>query len=212
MLKRTALFLAIGAILFAPLASGQNSNTGEIKGSVMDPSGAVVPGAGVSIKNLQTGVVTQTTTNQSGLYDVPFLAPGNYTITFSKEGFRGSVREGIVLQIETVEISATLQVGTSTQEIVVNAGAPLVETETSDQHVELNTQAIETAPIVGTDWRAEMMQLIPGANTGGGTRHGRGRPGSRSQRHAGIQYKLPVRRVGCHRSERFQRQQLLHAC
>ena len=168
MLKRTALFLAIGAILFAPLASGQNSNTGEIKGSVMDPSGAVVPGAGVSIKNLQTGVVTQTTTNQSGLYDVPFLAPGNYTITFSKEGFRGSVREGIVLQIETVEISATLQVGTSTQEIVVNAGAPLVETETSDQHVELNTQAIETAPIVGTDWRAEMMQLIPGANTGGG--------------------------------------------
>ena len=168
MLKRTALFLAIGAILFAPLASGQNSNTGEIKGSVMDPSGAVVPGAGVSIKNLQTGVVTQTTTNQSGLYDVPFLAPGNYTITFSKEGFRGSVREGIVLQIETVEINATLQVGTSTQEIVVNAGAPLVETETSDQHVELNTQAIETAPIVGTDWRAEMMQLIPGANTGGG--------------------------------------------
>ena len=99
MLKRTALFLAIGAILCVPFARAQNSNTGEIKGSVMDPSGALVPAAAVSIRNVQTGVVTATTTNQAGLYDVPFLAPGNYTITFSKEGFRSSVREGIVLQI-----------------------------------------------------------------------------------------------------------------
>ncbi|MGA3042017.1 MAG: carboxypeptidase regulatory-like domain-containing protein, partial [Bryobacteraceae bacterium] len=169
MLKRTALFLAIGAILCVPFARAQNSNTGEIKGSVMDPSGALVPAAAVSIRNVQTGVVTATTTNQAGLYDVPFLAPGNYTITFSKEGFRSSVREGIVLQIETVEISATLQIGASAQEVVVNEAGPLVETETTEQHVDLSTQAIETAPIVGTDWRAEMMQLIPGANNGGGT-------------------------------------------
>jgi hypothetical protein len=91
MLKRTALFLANRRDpLRAIFARAQNSNTGEIKGSVMDPSGAVVPGAAVSIKNVQTGVVTATTTNQSGLYDVPFLSPGNYTITFSKEGFRSS--------------------------------------------------------------------------------------------------------------------------
>ena len=162
-------FLLLAAILFAPVAKAQNANTGEIKGSVMDPSAAVVPGATVSIKNVQTGVITPTTTNQSGLYDVPFLAPGNYTITFSKEGFRNFVREGVVLQIETLEISATLQVGTSTQEIVVNAGAPLIETETSDQHVDLTTQSVVTAPIVGTDWRAELTQLIPGVNNGGGT-------------------------------------------
>jgi outer membrane receptor protein involved in Fe transport len=169
MLKRTALFLVIGAILYAPHARGQNSNTGELKGSVMDPSGAVVPGAVVSIKNVQTAVATQTTTNQSGLYDVPFLAPGNYTVTFTKEGFRGSVREGIVLQIETLEVSATLQIGASAQEVVVNAAPPLVETETTEQHVGLSAAAIDAAPIVGADWRGEMMQLIPGANTGGGT-------------------------------------------
>ncbi len=169
MLKRTALFLVIGAILYAPHARGQNSNTGELKGSVMDPSGAVVPGAVVSIKNVQTGVATQTTTNQSGLYDVPFLAPGNYTVTFTKEGFRGSVREGIVLQIETLEVSATLQIGASAQEVVVNAAPPLVETETTEQHVDLGSEAIGAAPIVGTDWRGGMTQLIPGVNTGGGT-------------------------------------------
>ena len=91
-------FLLVAAVLFATLARAQNANTGEIKGAVMDASGAVVPGTAVSLKNVQTGLVTQTKTNQSGLYDVPFLAPGNYTITFSKQGFRDFVREGVGLQ------------------------------------------------------------------------------------------------------------------
>lgn len=143
---RACLFLSLLAGL-TPLPNwAQNANTGELKGTVTDASGAVVPGATVSIRNVQTGVVTPTTTNQSGLYDVPFLAPGNYTVTFSKEGFRGFVREGIVLQIQTLEVSGTLQVGSATQEVVVNATTPLVETETSGQHVELSTRAIEAAP------------------------------------------------------------------
>ncbi len=160
------LFLAVVSV--APLARAQNANTGELKGAVMDPSGAVMPGVAVSIKNVLTGVVTPTTTNQSGLYDVPFMAPGNYTITFSKQGFRPFVREGIVLHIETLEVSVMLQLGVSTQEIVVNAAAPLVETETTEQHVNVDTLAINAAPIVGTDWRG-MTELIPGVNAGGGT-------------------------------------------
>jgi hypothetical protein len=155
-------------VILAPLARGQNSNTGELKGSVTDPSGAVVPGVSVFIKNVQTGVVTPTTTNQSGLYDVPFLAPGKYTIAFSKQGFSELRREGIVLQIETLEINATLQIGSTTAEIVVSGAGPLVETETTEQHVDLNTEAVNAAPIVGTDWRADLVQLIPGVNTGGG--------------------------------------------
>src|SRR5208337_5104612 len=128
------LFLVVVSV--APLARAQNANSGELKGAVMDPVGAVVPDAAVSIKNVLTGVVTPTTTNQSGLYDVPFLAPGSYTITFSKQGFRDFVRSGIVLQIQTLEISVTLQLGVATQQIEVNAEAPLVETETTDQHVD----------------------------------------------------------------------------
>jgi outer membrane receptor protein involved in Fe transport len=163
------VFLIFVCCILAHPGLGQNANSGELKGTVMDPSGAVVPDVSVSIKNVQTGVVTPTTTNQSGLYDVPFLAPGNYIITFSKQGFRDSIREGIVLHIETLEISVTLQLGTTTQEIVVNAPAPLVETQTTEQHVDLDTLAINAAPIVGTDWRGEMTQLIPGVNAGGGT-------------------------------------------
>jgi Carboxypeptidase regulatory-like domain/TonB-dependent Receptor Plug Domain len=161
--------LLAAAILFAPLATAQNANTGEIKGTVVDPSGAVVPGASIAIQNVHTGVVTQTTTNQAGVYDVPFLAPGTYTITFAKQGFRNFVRQGIVLQVETLSINATLEIGTAAQEVVVNGTPPLIETDTSDQHVTLNTSTVLTAPIVGTDWRSEMTQLIPGVNTGGGT-------------------------------------------
>ena len=161
-------FLLTIAVLGAPLARGQNANTGELKGTVTDSSGAIVPGATVSIKNVQTGVVNNITTNQSGLYDVPFLSPGNYTIKFSKQGFRDFIREGVTLQIETLEIDAPLQVGVASEEVVVNAAGPLVETETTSQHVDLTTQTIVDAPIVGTDWRAEMIQLIPGVNNGGG--------------------------------------------
>lgn len=163
------LFLLLAASVGAPGAYAQNSNTGEIKGAVSDATGAVVSGVAVSIKNVLTGVVTPTNTNQAGLYDVPFLVPGQYTITFSKQGFRDFVRSGIVLQIETLEVSVALQLGISTQEVVVNSAAPLVETETTGQHVELGTEAIGAAPIVGTDWRSELTQLIPGVNTGGGT-------------------------------------------
>ena len=167
-LLATVIFLIFVCCIFTNPALGQNANSGELKGTVTDPSGAVVPEVAVSIKDVQTGVVTPTTTNPSGLYDVPFLAPGNYTITFTKQGFRPIVREGIVLHVETLEVSVALELGIAAQEIVVNAPAPLVETQTTEQHVDLGSQAIDAAPIVGTDWRGEMIQLIPGVNTGGG--------------------------------------------
>jgi outer membrane receptor protein involved in Fe transport len=166
---RVCLLLLAAAWLVPGGAWAQNANTGEIKGAVTDASGAVMPGTTVLIKNTQTGAVTSTTTNQSGLYDVPFLAPGNYEINFSKQGFRDFVRQGIVLQIETLEVDVTLQVGAATQEIVVSSAAPLVETETTGQHVDLSTVAVAAAPVVGTDWRSELTQLIPGVNNGGGT-------------------------------------------
>jgi outer membrane receptor protein involved in Fe transport len=161
--------LLLAATLTSGPVFGQSANTGEIKGTVVDSSGAVVAGAAVTITDVQTGVSRVSTTNSDGIYDAPSIPVGQYKITFSKAGFRTLVREGLALQIQTLAVDATLQVGTTTESIVVNAEASLVETETSDQHVNLSTEAIRTAPIVGTDWRAEMTQLIPGVNNGGGS-------------------------------------------
>ena len=168
--RSIALAHLVGILVFclAPLSRAQNANTGEIKGTVIDPSGAVVPGVEIAMKNTQTGVITRATTNGAGLYDVPFLVPGEYSITFSKQGFNNFVRQGIGLQIQTLQINATLQVGAAAQEVVVTSAPPLLETESSAQHVDLGSQQIAAAPIVGTNWESEMTQLIPGVNNGGG--------------------------------------------
>jgi len=163
---RIALLLAAG--LSVSLAFGQNANTGEIRGTVQDSTGAVLEGVKVTITNVDTGVSQVSSTTSAGVYDVPSVPTGSYTITFSKAGFKDLVRKGITLQIQTIGVDATLQVGSISEQIIVTEDSPLLETETSDQHVSLNAEAVSTAPIVGTDWRAEMIQLIPGANTGGG--------------------------------------------
>src|SRR6516225_11562838 len=65
------IFVVLVVALLLPLACAQNANTGEIKGTVFDPSHAVVQGAKVVMTNVQTGVTTTTTTNSAGIYDVP---------------------------------------------------------------------------------------------------------------------------------------------
>jgi hypothetical protein len=163
---RTLIFLAA---FTASLTLAQNANTGEIRGTVQDSTGAVVSGAKVTIINVDTGVSTVTTTTSAGFYDVPSVPTGSYTITFEKTGFKDFVRKGVSLEVQTIGVDATMQVGSINEQIVVTEESPLVETETSGQHVDLGTVAIENAPIVGTDWRAEMTELIPGVNNGGGT-------------------------------------------
>src|SRR6266851_9797235 len=80
--------------LTGSIALAQNANTGEIKGTVTDNSGAVLPGVKVTITNVQTGVATVATTNSAGIYDAPSVPIGDYKITFTKEGFRDLVRQG----------------------------------------------------------------------------------------------------------------------
>jgi Carboxypeptidase regulatory-like domain/TonB-dependent Receptor Plug Domain len=158
----------LAAGLMASLAFAQNANTGEIRGMVQDSTGAAIEGVKVTITNVDTGVSIPSTTTSAGIYDAPSVPTGSYTVTFSKAGFKDLVRKGITLQIQTIAVDASLQVGSIREQIVVTEEAPLVESETSDQHIDLSTAAVRAAPIVGTDWRAEMIQLIPGVNTGGG--------------------------------------------
>lgn len=164
---RVGALLAVAMI--ATFAVAQNTNTGEIRGTVTDTSGAMLSGVKITITNVETGVSTVTSTNSAGVYDVPSVPIGDYKITFAKDGFRELIRQGITLQLQTLGIDAVLQVGAISEQVTVTAENPLVETETSDQHVDLNTVSVQNAPIVGNDWRAELTQLIPGVNAGGGT-------------------------------------------
>jgi hypothetical protein len=147
---------------------GQNANSGEIKGTVTDSSNAVIPGAVVAVLNIETGVRTTTLTNNDGIYDIPSVPPGEYTLTFTKTGFRDAVHNGISLHVGTIAVDATLQIGTASQEIVVTSDAPLVQTEDSGQSMDFDTKAVQDAPTVGGIWYNELTNVLPGVNGGGG--------------------------------------------
>ena len=142
--RRIGVLLAVA--LTASVAFAQNANTGEIRGTVQDSTGAVVEGVKVTITNVETGASIVATTTSAGIYDAPSVPTGAYTITFSKTGFKDFVRKGITLQIQTIAVDGTLQVGNASERIEVIAETPLVETETSDQHVDLSTGAIRPRP------------------------------------------------------------------
>ena len=166
--KRFAVLAAAVAVSVACSCFGQNANSGEIKGQVSDATGAVIIGANVVVLDTGTGITTTTKTNNAGLYDLPSLPTGQYKITFSKPGFRDEVRNGITLQVATVAVNAVLQVGQASQQVVVTANVPLLQTEDSAQHLNFNTKAVQNAPIVGGIWYNELTNELPGVNGGGG--------------------------------------------
>jgi hypothetical protein len=161
----TLAFVLLGAGLHS--ARGQNANSGEIKGTVTDTTNAVIPGAYVEVLNILTGVKSNTTTDANGLYDLPSVEPGKYTVTVSKPGFRDSVRQGITLPVGTIAINASLEIGSAAQEVVVTADAPLVQTEQSNQQMDFDTKAVQDAPVVGGVWYNELTNELPGVNGGG---------------------------------------------
>src|ERR1700676_1044288 len=93
------------------LGFAQNTNSGDIRGTVTDATGATVPGVSVIILNTDTGVSRELTTNSSGLYDAVSILPGRSSITFSKEGFQKVQRPGIDLPVGAISVDAQLSVG-----------------------------------------------------------------------------------------------------
>src|ERR1700719_2122177 len=89
-----ALYLALSGFTAA-----QNSSSGDIRGTVTDSSGALVPGVDVTVTNSDTGVVNHYVTNNDGLYDTNSILPGNYTLEFSKQGFEKFKRGSVPLQV-----------------------------------------------------------------------------------------------------------------
>jgi outer membrane receptor protein involved in Fe transport len=162
-------YSAILLILTAGVGMSQNANSGEIKGTVTDSSGAVVEGVTITFTNVQTGVKTSLTTNSDGIYDAPSVPTGEYRITFSKSGFRELVRQGIILQFGTISVDAALAPGAANEQIVVTAEAPLLQKDTSDQHVTFDTKTITDAPIVGGVWFSELTAVLPGVAGGAGS-------------------------------------------
>ena len=137
---------------FAGTAFGQNTNSGDINGIVTDHTGAAIPGATVTVLNVETGVSKTYVTNDSGVYDTSSIVAGTYKLTFSKPGFSTLVRPIITLIVGVTKVDAQLSVGSVTQEVVVNTDIPLLKTENGEQSTTLSAEDLQLLPEVGQDW------------------------------------------------------------
>src|SRR5271168_4211977 len=146
----------------------QNTNSGDIRGTVLDTTGAAVAGVTVTLTNIDTGETKEFVTNADGIYDTVSTRPGNYNLTFKKEGFKQVTRGPIQLQVSVIAEDATLEVGQVTEIMHIEvAGPPLLQTESGEQGTILQGKTINELPqigagITGNDW-ANFAILLPGA-------------------------------------------------
>ncbi len=134
-----------------------------VHGTVEDTTGAVIPGAGVTILNTSTGIKTVLTADRSGYYTFPQLQVGGpYTVTISAPGFQSSVTNGLTLNVnDNREVDAKLTVGSTSQTIEVSATALQVETSNTQLQQIADSAQLEQIPLEGRD-PAGLQKLEPG--------------------------------------------------
>lgn len=166
-LRRSSLLclsVATIAIAFGVLSANGFAQTATLQGSVTDETAAVIPSATVIITNTQMGTSTSTTTNGAGLYVAPFVQPGLYSITVTKPGFQKTVRPGLqILANQVLKVDLVLKLGSVEQTVLVQAGTPLLETQTASLGQQIDTKAIITLPLNGRDY-TQLVTLGAGAN------------------------------------------------
>lgn len=128
---QSTLAILIAMVLFSACALGQRT-TGTLRGQVLDPQGAVVPNAKVTVTNDATGVEESTATTSAGTYIFPSLLPGHYTVKVESAGFRASLNKGVtVVSNADSENNVTLSLGSTAETLEVTASGEGVQTTTA---------------------------------------------------------------------------------
>lgn len=151
-----ALLLAGCAVSFAQTASTQ------ILGLVTDTSGAVVPGAAITARHVETGDVRTTTTNETGNYIFPLVDSGTYEVSSAAAGFKTEVRRGIPVELQQkARIDFQMQVGQQAETVEVTSAAPLLKTEDATLGSVVDQKRIVELPLNGRNF-AQAATLMPG--------------------------------------------------
>ena len=161
--------------LWALLTLHAADPTGTIAGTVVDPSGAAVVAARLSVTNVATGFTRQGTSAGDGGYIFPLLPVGTYTLSVETSGFRRAEQTGIQVRADqNVSVPVTLQLGQSTETVSVQANAELVETRTGTLSQVVNSQKVIELPLNGRN-AAALILLAPGtADLNAGNARGSG--------------------------------------
>jgi hypothetical protein len=164
MLQRSVRALVLTVLLVAVLtpAAWPQGERATISGTVTDASQAVVAGASISIRNVDTNVVSHATSNASGLFVFPALPPGTYDLTAEKQGFRQVKIAEIPLSVGlTATVDVKLEVGQISEAVQVTATAVQLEAQTSGMGATVGTRTVTELPLLGRDAR-QLSSLAPG--------------------------------------------------
>src|SRR5580765_1477275 len=159
---RVNRLLPILLLIAAAAPSLRAQVSASIAGVVSDTSGARVPAAAITVKNVETGAIRSTVTDDSGRYQVLALPVGEYEIRISKTGFQEQIRSGIHLAVEQeAGVYVTLRVGEVKQHVAVKGEAPIVSTTTSDISGLVGAKEIKQLPLNGRSYDL-LLTLNPG--------------------------------------------------
>jgi hypothetical protein len=165
--KFMVFVLGLVAFVFLPLllCPAYAQVTGAtLSGTVRDQSGGVVPSAGISIRNVATGVTRAVKTDTAGFYSAPNLLPGNYEITATAPGFSAQVQSGVVLTVGAEQVlNFAMQVGQVTQTVQVTAEAPTVQLASSAISAVVSATTVRELPLNGRSW-TDLAALQPGVS------------------------------------------------
>jgi hypothetical protein len=151
--------------LFQPTFLVAQIDTGGITGTILDPTGAVVPGVKITLTNDATNVRTTTTSTSTGTYSFGGVVPGTYTIEAAASGFGNYIVHGLEVHLQQVlTVDAHLAKGSVQQNLTVTAAAPLLQAENAAIGQTVTTQSVNNLPLATRDW-GSLAQLSAGVAT-----------------------------------------------
>lgn len=159
-----AVFVVLAALLMVPRLSAQTESA-TILGRVTDPTGAVLKGVEVEIRNIDTNVATTSSTNAEGLYAIHSLPPGRYIVSVHKQGFKAVSLTGLNLNVQDNLVrNFTLQIGAVSESITVNAESAKINTTDATVSTVIDRNFAENLPMNGRSFQS-LIQLTPGVVT-----------------------------------------------
>src|SRR5256712_5427508 len=152
-------------LILAPSASAQKA-TGTITGTVTDPSGAVVPGATVTIVNERTSTARSATTNEQGSFSFPEVDAGTYALTVTKTGFKKQTQKNVELHgADVTNLNVKMEMGAATEVVEVQASALILNTSTGEVGNIMTGEQVRELPLNGRSF-VQLTTLVPGAAVG----------------------------------------------
>ena len=161
-MNRLRGLLLVAALLAVPSALFAQAAQARISGRVLDPDGALIPAVELVATNDETGVATKAQSNPAGIYVLPFLPPGRYTIQAMLPGFKLYERKGVVVETaQVLGLDIHMELGSLTQVVEVTAQAPLLESSTATVGQFMNSRLVSEMPL-GNRRALELARLAGG--------------------------------------------------